>query len=345
MDRKAFFPAAFRALAGFLRSGRGRRAAALAAAGTALLVGVLLFAGRPKAVFLVDREFAGVFRSLVEARPGSPRWEIVEYDPAREEAPPGGLYGYRISADRGWGTPPVAEGGRAGLVPAAYRDLSRTLEADGALPLAVDPWMVFRRHAEPRLTRKRLEAGGPGVLLLPGGDPAAVWAWTAQDLQVKPGVFPQDPDLWRERFGRLPRDGRFQPGALTFTWEDVWPGLLGPEAAWVYAPLSRVQALPGSRTSLLGADPFPEREGWNEYGIQARVLWAVPFGKAAGGRSSEAAAGWLRKPETQAFLAAALLWAPAERSARPVNPLAASAQKAWIESSFVWEASVYDSDE
>mgnify|MGYP005859354157 FL=1 len=306
----------------------------LAAAGAALLL-------RPRPVFLVEKEFVPAWESLLTSIPGAPRWRVLEYDPHGGSNSARRLRGILVTADKGGSASPGT--GAAVSLPAVRRDLSRARFADGALALAVDPWLVFRRHRTPPLARNRLElpASGAGILLLPGGEPEALWAWAAQELQHRPGTFSRDPGEWAEKLRRLSRSGRFQPGALTFTWEDVWPRLFGAEAAWVYAPLSRVQAFPGDRTSLLSADPFPVPEGWNEFGLQARVLWAVPYESGMSGGRTEKAVDWLRKPETQSALAESLKWVPARRDAKPSTPLAHAAQKAWIDSSFVWEAPRY----
>lgn len=346
-----------------------RRAALPAAALALVLAAVGLGAAllRPRPVFLVEAGFAPALRAAA-AVPGAPGWTIAEFDP-RTGPPAGGRrYGFIIStvaeSGEGGGAAGVKssgekspesgkDGGAAGMTmsgeaatavpagpPRVHRDLQRRGGGDSGFPLALDPWLVFRRHSLDPPTRERLEArgGAGGFPLLAGGDPEAVRAWAAQDLQERPGVFPSAPEVWQERMRLLPRDGRFQRGALTYTWEDVWPRLFGPESAWVYAPLSRLQALPGSRTSLLEGRRFPDRQGWNEYGIQARILWALPLGGRTGRRDVQAAAEWLRRADTQTLIAGALKWAPAHGAARPVNPLALAAQREWLGSSYVWEA-------
>ncbi len=310
-----------------------------------LAAGYFLLRSRP--VFLVQADYAAAWEKLLREDPRAPGWRIVTYDP--REGPPSsrGLRGYRISPDRERRAPSdrTASTGSAEPVPVTIprRGLSRDpAPPDGVLPLAVDPWMVFRRHSGPPPSRVFLEKGGSGgVVLLPGGEPEALRAWAAQELQNRPGAFPAEPGPWLERAGLLARDGRFQPGALTARWDDVLSRLLGPGVSWLYAPLSRVQTLSGDRTSLLEADPFPPREGWNEFGLQARILWAVPLGEGTPRGFTASAARWLRDPATQTRLGAILDWAPAHRDARASNPLARAAQEAWLESTYVWEAPEY----
>ena len=324
---------------------RFRIIAAAAALAAVLAAGYLLL--RPRPVFLVEDAFVPAWEKLLQEGPGAPGWRIVKYDPRDGLPSTRGLRGYRIATDRE-GRPPAGRSAAAGSaesvpIPVPRRDLSRNPALpDGALPLAVDPWMVFRRHTSPPPSRVLLAQGGSGaVILLPGGEPEALWAWVAQDLQNVPGSFPSDPGLWLDRTDRLARDGRFQPGALTARWEDVLSRLLEPGASWLYAPLSRVLTLPGDRTSLLEADPFPPRDGWNEFGLQARILWAVPLGGGTARGFMASAARWLGDPDIQTRLGAILDWAPAHRDARAANPLARTSQEAWLKSTYVWEAPEY----
>jgi hypothetical protein len=213
--------------------------------------------------------------------------------------------------------------------------------------------MVFRLNTAPPLSRFR--AGGEvsgegegGILFFAGKDGNSLGAWVSQLLQERPGAFPPPGDIWAETAARLYREGRFQRGAPSFSWADVWDRFFGEPLAWVYAPLSAAESLPGHRAALLEADRFPEGEGWTGFGLQARVLWARPFGlegrsPAAGKRMEEAlgeAREWLSAPGTQSDLAAELGWIPARREGRPHNPIAASAQRAWLGSSFIWETSL-----
>ena len=322
--------------------GRVTIIAAAAVLLAALVGGYLLL--RPRPVFLVEDAFVPAWEKLLREDPDAPGWRIVTYDPREGLTSTRGLRGYRISMDRE-GRPQAGRSVAAGSaesvpVPVVVRDLSRNqMSPDGALPLALDPWLVFRRHSAPPPSRDPLEKGVSGaVLLLPGGEPEALRAWAAQELQNRPGAFPSDSGSWLDTMGRLARDGRFQPGALTARWEDVLSRLTSPGVSWLYAPLSRVQTLPGDRTSLLEADPFPPREGWNEFGLQARILWALPLGGGTPRGSAAAAARWLGDPAVQTRLGSILDWAPAHRDARAANPLARAAQEAWLESTYVWEA-------
>ncbi|MCA1755616.1 MAG: hypothetical protein LC641_13165, partial [Spirochaeta sp.] len=259
-------------------------------------------------------------------------------------------YGVRITAQ------PTFDRAETQPVVVHY-NLGRWAGHDGAIPLAIDPWLVFRRHTTPPLTQSALgddqQPAPPrrgGLVILPGGDQRALQAWTAQLLQHTPGRFETDPERWGAVRSQLPRSGRFQRGALTYAWEDVWPRLFGSEQAWVYAPLSRVQSLPGDRTSVLEADLFPIPESWNEYGLQARVLWANPIAPESKlyGRRMErdltVARQWLQRLDVQAQIAGMLNWAPAHRLARAGSPLAATAHRAWLGSSYVWEDITHDTN-
>lgn len=306
-----------------------------------LAAAAALLSAWPRPVFLVEKEFVPAWELLLQRASGAPRWRIVEFDSEKDLGTGRVRRAILVTADKDGLAPPGADGGIP--LPVVRWNLSRSRSLDGALALAADPWLVFRRHGTPPLTRDRLEAQGDGTgnLLLPGGEAEALWAWTAQELQINPGVFSRDPGKWVEGMRLLPRSGRFQPGTQTYRWEDVWPRLFGAETAWVYAPLSRIQAFPGDRTSALSADPFPIPQGWNEFGLQARVLWAVPLGIGKLDGKAAGALDWLRKPETQSLLAEILRWVPAVPDAKPATPLAHTAQNAWIDSSFVWEAQRY----
>jgi hypothetical protein len=199
--------------------------------------------------------------------------------------------------------------------------------------------MVFRKHQVPGLSRLRVDSleGGEGVLIVPGGEAEAVNAWLSQLLQQEPGGFPRDADIWREAKETFFRGRRFQPGAPGYRWLDVWPLLLREEQAWVYAPISRVRELSSYRMGLLEASRFPEREGWNQFGVQADVLWAIPFGTKKQRKKLEAAIAWLKDPRNQTEIANRINWIPAHPAGIPYNSLTWEAQLAWINSSFIWQ--------
>ena len=314
------------------------------------LLAILIVAGRPEPVWLVSPEFIEPWQKMLDEAPGALDWTLVEWQPedGADGIPPQS-YGFIVSAQ------PEPGGGDNQRV-AVHHHLARRLSANGRLALAIDPWLVFRRHTTEALSYAAISgsaqpdsSGGSATLLLPGGDATAVRAWGAQLMQLTPAVFETDIQRWEETCARLAQSGRFQRGALTYDWQDIWPRLFAPGPAWVYAPLSRVQQLPGDRTSVLEADRFPIPDSWNEYGLQARVLWASPIEQANRlyreriERDMAETREWLQRPGTQTEIAAALKWAPAQRQARPLNPPAAAAQRAWLASSYVWEDIARDS--
>jgi hypothetical protein len=248
---------------------------------------------RPRQVWLVETAFENQWGRIVR-QSSVPFRNIRPLPPGNK--PPGNHYGFIITRDlesfRGEGDP--VSGGQAGAeglnLPElglsaggpvrVYPWLSQTREWKGALAVSVNPWIVFYKRDTPALTRNRVEnpGGGPGQLILPGGDPAAVEAWLTQIVQESPGVFPAESSRWAAEADRLFGDRRFQPGAGNFRWLDVWPLFFRDEPAWVYAPVSRVRDLPSYRMGLLEGARFPEKTGWTQFGVQADVLWAIPFG-------------------------------------------------------------------
>jgi hypothetical protein len=306
----------------------GIAAAALLGGGLlALLPGMV----RPKGYWFVVEAYAAEWGRILASAEPPPPFKAIQVQ--EEGVIPGGrgyLIGTRLpdnSADT-----PVR----------VFQDLFRTREYQGALALALDPWMVFRKHQDHELTRDRVDSsrGGEGQLLLPGSDPAAVWAWTAQFLQNQPGEFPQDSEFWKESQRLLLQSRRFQNGAPTYPWVGIWPILLREEAAWVYAPLSVVRALPPYRMGLLDASRFPEKPEWNRYGLQANILWAIPAGANSSRRSQKdigKAEQWLRDPLTQTLIANTLGWIPAHPAGTPYNTASWETQLAWLRSSFVWQ--------
>jgi hypothetical protein len=118
---------------------------------------------------------------------------------------------------------------------------------------------------------------------------------------------------------------------------DVWPLLFRDNTAWVYAPLSLIREQSPYRMGLLEASRFPEGEGWNEYGVQADLLWALPFGWDGEGGGLAAAAQWLKDPAVQTYIANAINWIPAHPQGVPYNTVSWAAQEAWNNSSFVWQ--------
>ena len=303
---------------------------------------------RSAGVWVVDIHLRSALEHAISAVPNAPDWPVLSPDSDELDAYGTRRYGVHLTDSAS------VQVGQPGLV-LSHHNLARWGNPNDGFVVAVDPWLVFRRHSTPPLLRERVEEvasppvtgsssrSWPGTLILPGADTAALQAWTAQLLQEAPGRFESNPEEWEVVRSRLTRSGRFQRGALTYDWEDVWPRLLGNEQVWLYAPLSRVQQLPGDRTSALEADVFPIPESWNEYGLQARLLWATPINMVSWlhrtriDRELEAAREWLQSPETQSQIASALKWTPAHRLSRAATPLSATAHRFWIGSSFIWE--------
>jgi hypothetical protein len=247
-------------------------------------------------------------------------------------------YGYRIGSVR----EPQAVGNENTVT--VYRGLVSAGKYGEALPLAVDPWLVFRKFTVSSLNWTSVEngAGTAGRIFLAGNDPSAVRAWTAQLLQEAPGVFPQDRELWSQTGEQLLLGRRFQNGARTYTWEELWPHLLADdETVWVYAPLSRLRKLPLHETNILEADIFPSRPGWNEFGIQAEILWAAPFGDAKNQKKLQATEEWLRSADMQSLAADTLGWISAHPRSPPYNPISGNARRAWLTASYVWETAEF----
>jgi hypothetical protein len=223
------------------------------------------------------------------------------------------------------------------LYPGLYRDRS---DYRGAIPLALDPWLVIRKTGDPPLALGRVlnSAGGEGILILPGAEGEAEAAWIAQLLQNSPGSFPQEEQAWEDAKQRLVYgNSRFQQGALTYAWHDAWIRLLQDEPAWLYAPLSRTRGLASYDRGRLDAAVFPIPGDWNTYGLQADLLWALPRGPEEQEALLDEARRWLSSPEIQGIIADSLGWIPAESGAVPFDSLARQAQVAWFSSSFVWQ--------
>jgi hypothetical protein len=333
-----------------LPGGNKKRVVVFAGAGVLLLVLGAWFLLRPRPVWYVEESFAASWARVVRD-PAVPFKKIAPLPPAGEDRER--LYGFLITRNpEPWlrdenPAAPRETGGtelpelelRAGGPVRVYPWLSQTREWKGALALAADPWIVFYKRDTPVLGWNRAASleGGPGILILPGGDSAAVESWTAQFVQENPGIFPQDPLVWTAAEENLFQGRRFQAGAVTCRWLDVWPLFFRDEPAWVYAPISRIRDLPSYRMGLLEGARFPDRPDWTQFGVQAEVLWAVPVGRAQEGAGLAAAAQWLKAPRTQAEIANTINWVPAHPAGVPFNSLTWEAQLAWITSSFIWQ--------
>jgi hypothetical protein len=114
------------------------------------------------------------------------------------------------------------------------------------------------------------------------------------------------------------------------------PLLYRSSPAWVYAPLSRIRSQSYQDTSGLEAHRYPEPEDWHEFGIQAAMLWAIPFGAEKNPKRLEDLQTWLAASGTQTAIANALGWIPAHPSGTPYNSISRSARLAYLASSFIW---------
>jgi hypothetical protein len=205
-----------------------------------------------------------------------------------------------------------------------YYRLSYDLQYEGAIVLAVDPWMVFRKHGDPELTADRVYAGKgadkAGVVLIPGKDPESVRAWMARlkdDKLFETNIFPR--------------------GAQTYNWQDVFHRLMGSETAWVYAPLSVIRRYPNFRKSILVAAPFPEQSA-NARSLQASLLWAIPLGCPEEQGKMGKIIAWLKKPETQTVIADNLDWIPADPYGKPYDPISLMSHRNWLTAEYIYEA-------
>jgi hypothetical protein len=180
---------------------------------------------------------------------------------------------------------------------------------------------------------------------MPGRDMDSRWAWAAQLLQRQSGVFPEDPALWQAAVDGLFRgNSRFQPGAETYGWLDAMPLLYRSSPAWIYAPLSRIRLQPSLETSGLEANRYPDAADWHEFGIQATMLWAMPFGREGSAKKLAPLRSWLEDRETQTAIANTLGWIPAHPTGAPYNAISRSARLAYLSSSFIWTFQVNRSE-
>jgi len=313
--------------------------AGAAVLGIGLIVFLAIFLTRPKLLWYVDENYSAAWnRILKEKAPPLLRAEIVS---RRGNDPfPQGRFGFLISRNGPEGE--YVEGTPVAL----YHDLSRSRKYQDWLVLALDPWMVFRKHQDPEPGRSFLDnRNDRGSILLAGADKGAVQAWLCQLMQEKPGVFVTENDLWADRASALARDYPFQNGAFSYSWVQVWPLLFRSEVASIYAPFSQARALPPQRVGLLDATRFPEPEGWNRYGLQADILWAKTYNAERyrwwtlrfQRKGFAATEEWLKDPKVQTLIANTIEWLPAHPSGIPYNILSYETQAAWLRSSFIWQ--------
>jgi hypothetical protein len=306
----------------------------LCGAGALLLGLAAFFLLRPGPLFLVDEEFSAAWNRLLRESPGL-RAEVQPLPPGGAPVFPAGRYGFIISRAG-------PEGEEIPGVGRRFPDLPRTRRYGGWTLLAADPWMVFRRHQNPEPVRANLadrRGEGPGIFLLPGADSEAVDAWAAQTLQERPGLFPEPESREAARASVFSRFV-FQDGAPSYTWVQVWPILFRETGVyWLYAPVSRARALSPYQMGLLDATRFPEPETWNEYGMQAGLLWALPAGNEKQRKKLAPLEEWLGAAETQTQLANLIEWIPAHPESKDYNTIAWETKIAWLRSSFIWQVS------
>jgi hypothetical protein len=320
--------------------------AALSVVALAALV-TALFLTMPRTVWVVDGAYRDQWERLLATAPRRIRLVTAPEEEGRSLRK--NWHGFIISA-RGpleraaleaaeVEAPAEEEGDAAARTLVLYPRLSASREHEGALLLALDPWMMFRDFKDPAVSRERVDSaeGGEGVLVMPGRDLDSRWAWAAQLLQRQSGVFPEDKAVWQATVdGLFWNSARFQPGAETYGWLDAMPLLYRSSPAWVYAPLSRIRLQPPLESGGLEANRYPDAEDWHEFGIQATMLWAIPFGRDKYLEKLGDTKAWLTDPQTQTALANALGWIPAHPAGAPYNAISRSARLAYLSSSFIW---------
>jgi hypothetical protein len=282
----------------------------------------------PKPAWFVEEQYAEAWKQFLAE--SSPPFDLI-YTYTIEENLPDRRYGFIISSE----IP-----GKSGWPMVLFPNLADNRGDEEAVLLASDPWMVFRKSGTPQLRRQRLDAvdGGEGALILPGGEEGMVYAWLSQLLQEPAGTFPKDRELWRTAENRLFMTRRFVPGSVNYTWYDVWSLLWRTEgAAWVYAPLSAVRGLSQYEQGLLDATQFPIKSTWHEYGMQANLLWARPWGGEEQVNGLADVKRWLGEAAVQERIAGLLGWIPVNPRANPYDTLAWEARSAWESSSFIWQ--------
>jgi len=302
------------------------------ALGLVLLVALVLYLARPRLLWYVDEDLVANWNRVLQASPPpNSRYEVLPI--SGDGSFPSGRFGFTVSRNG-------PQGERAEDVPVAlYRDLARTRAYDGWQVLALDPWMVFRKHQDPEPGRSFLNVSTNerGSILLAGADSGAIRAWLCQLLQERPGVFIPGEDVWKERGATLARDYPFQGGAFSYSWVQVWPLVFRTDTAWLYAPLSQARGLSSFRMGLLGATRFPDPVGWDRYGMQADVLWAKIQGSDKERQKIANVEQWLKEAGTQTVIANTLEWIPAHPSGTAYNTISWESQMAWLRSSYIWQ--------
>jgi hypothetical protein len=306
---------------------------AVAAGGISLFL-LVFFLSRPPLLWYVDADLSASWnRILQESPPPHKRFEVRSRPETGAAGFPKGRYGFTVSKNG-----PAGE--RVPDAPVTvFPELSRSREYQGWAALALDPWMVFRKHQDPVPGRGFLSNRNErGSILLAGADENAVRAWLCQLLQETPGVFAGGSDLWEEKGRSLIRDYPFQSGAFSYSWIQVWPLVLRDGTVSLYAPLSQARSLPPYRSGRLDATRFPEPEEWSRYGMQADVLWAKTQGSQRQLKKFANVESWLRDARTQTIIANTINWIPAHPSGLPYNTVCYETQMAWLRSSYIWQS-------
>ena len=218
-----------------------------------------------------------------------------------------------------------------------YYRLSWDLEYQDAIVLALDPWMIFRKHMNPALSFNRVMSGtgGSGLLLIPGRDIEAVRAWTGRFIQEEPGRFPSN-EVWQEWEQTLFSRNLFNQNMQGFDWHAVLFRLMGNEPAWLYAPLSTIRRYRDPHKSILEATPFPERGGQSS--LQVNLLWALPLKSnfAKSNTEIENTIAWLKRPDIQTIIADTLEWIPADPYGTPYDPVSLTSHRVWLTTPWIY---------
>jgi len=88
---------------------------------------------------------------------------------------------------------------------------------------------------------------------------------------------------------------------------------------------------------LLDATRFPELQDWDNYGMQADILWARRQGTDRQVKKIISTEKWLKDAKTQTFIANTIEWIPAHPSGTPYNTISWETQMAWLRSSYIWQ--------
>jgi len=302
-------------------------------------LGLFFYISWSRPAWIIEDRYVKTWEKMLAASPSPMPMLKAKIIPAStvEAGMPRSWYGYKI--DSTYEPPTAVESEGFVRVYRGFRE-----PGGDALPLAYDPWLVFRKFTSPLITREEAENGSKGKdrVLLAGGDRAAVLAWISQLVQEPSGVFSPDETLWEQTETKLLRGDFFQHGAMTYGWNELWPRLLGGnEDVNVYAPLSRIRQQPTHLTNVLEADIFPRQRDWREFGFQTDILWAIPFGDWKNRQKLKPVDEWLRDVEFQTQLADILGWLSAHPDSPPYNPVSHSARIYYLTASYIWQVRDY----